>query len=93
MLYEVITWSLKLTGEAGFIVALLAGLAVGNFFPKFAESLKEAIRPELYIKTAIVLMGGLLGVKAAESLGLATAVMFRGLCAIVEAYLIRNNFV
>ncbi len=83
-----VPWSLKLTGEAGFIVALLAGLAVGNFFPKFAESLKEAIRPELYIKTAIVLMGGLLGVKAAESLGLATAVMFRGLCAIVEAYLI-----
>ncbi len=83
-----VPWSLRLTGEAGFIVALIAGLAVGNFFPKFAETLKEAIRPELYIKTAIVLMGGLLGVKAAESLGLATAVMFRGLCAIVEAYLI-----
>jgi uncharacterized membrane protein YadS len=29
-----------------------------------------------------------LGVKAAEALGLASAVMFRGLCAIVEAYLI-----
>lgn len=83
-----IPWSMKLTGEAGFIVALLAGLAVGNFFPKFSETLKEAIRPELYIKTAIVLMGALLGVKAAESLGLATAVMFRGLCAIAEAYLI-----
>ncbi|MDH4230850.1 MAG: YeiH family protein [Nitrospirota bacterium] len=83
-----VPWSLKLTGEAGFIVALIAGLAVGNFFPKLADKLKEAIRPELYIKTAIVLMGGLLGVKAAESLGLATAVMFRGLCAIVEAYLI-----
>ena len=83
-----IPWSLRLTGESGFIVALIAGLVVGNFFPKFAEKLKEAIRPELYIKTAIVLMGGLLGLKAAESLGLATAVMFRGLCAIVEAYLI-----
>lgn len=83
-----IPWSLKLTGEAGFIVALLAGLAVGNLFPKLSGFLKEAIRPELYIKTAIVLMGALLGVKAAESLGLATAVMFRGLCAIVEAYLI-----
>ena len=33
-------------------------------------------------------MGGALGVKAAESLGLASSVMFRGLCAIVEAYLI-----
>ncbi|HXX58810.1 MAG TPA: putative sulfate exporter family transporter [Thermodesulfovibrionales bacterium] len=83
-----IPWALKLTGEAGFIVALIVGLIVGNFFPRFAEILKEATRPELYIKTAIVIMGAGLGVKAAESLGLASAVMFRGLCAIVEAYLI-----
>ena len=26
-------WSLKLTGEGVFIVALIAGLIVGNFFP------------------------------------------------------------
>jgi uncharacterized membrane protein YadS len=83
-----ISWALKLTGEAGFIVALLAGLVVGNFFPKFADMMKEATRPELYIKTAIVILGGALGAVAAEKLGLATAVMFRGLCAIVEAYLI-----
>ncbi|GAB4410649.1 MAG: putative sulfate exporter family transporter [Thermodesulfovibrionales bacterium] len=83
-----ITWSLKLTAESGFIVALLAGLIVGNFFPRFAESIKEAVRPELYIKIAIVILGGFLGVVAAEKLGLATAVMFRGLCAIVEAYLV-----
>jgi uncharacterized membrane protein YadS len=83
-----IGWAMKLTGEAGFIVALLAGLAIGNFFPGFANALKEATRPELYIKTAIVILGGGLGVVAAEQLGLATAVMFRGLCAIVEAYLI-----
>ncbi len=83
-----IGWSLKLTGEAGFIVALIVGLIVGNFFPKFSETLKEATRPELYIKTAIVIMGAGLGVKAAEAAGLASAVLFRGLCAIVEAYLI-----
>jgi uncharacterized membrane protein YadS len=83
-----IGWAMKLTGEAGFIVALLVGLAIGNFFPGFAAALKEATRPELYIKTAIVILGGALGVVAAEQLGLATAVMFRGLCAIVEAYLI-----
>jgi len=83
-----ISWALKLTGEAGLIIALIAGLIVGNFLPKAAENLKEATRPELYIKTAIVIMGAGLGLKAAESLGLATAVMFRGLCAIVEAYLI-----
>ena len=73
-----ITWSLKLTPEAGFIVALVVGLLVGNFFPGFAGTIKEAVRPELYIKTAIVILGGFLGVIAAEKLGLATAVMFRG---------------
>jgi uncharacterized membrane protein YadS len=83
-----IGWSLKLTGEGGFIVALIAGLIVGNFFPGFAKVMEDATRPELYIKTAIVILGALLGVKAAGSVGLASAVMFRGLCAIIEAYLI-----
>lgn len=83
-----ITWSLRLSGEAGLIIALLAGLFIGNFMPGFANFLKEAVRPELYIKTAIVILGAALGVKAAGALGLATAVMFRGLCAIIEAYLI-----
>jgi len=83
-----ITWSLKLTGEAGFIVALAAGLIVGNFFPGFAAILAEATRPELFIKTAIVILGAGLGAKAAESLGLAQAILFRGLCASVEVYLI-----
>ena len=83
-----IAWSMNLTGEAGFIVALIAGLVVGNFFPRLLNLMKEAIRPELYIKIAIVLLGATLGVKSADALGLANAVMFRGLCAIVEAYLI-----
>jgi uncharacterized membrane protein YadS len=83
-----ITWSLKLTNEGGFIVALLAGLIVGNFLPGFASWMNEAIRPEWYIKTAIVILGGFLGITAAEKLGLATSLMFRGLAAIIEAYLI-----
>lgn len=83
-----VPWSLKLTGEAGFIVALLAGLIVGNFIPGLANFIKEAVRPELYIKTGIGLMGALLGLKSAQAFGLASAVLFRGLCAIIEAYLI-----
>jgi uncharacterized membrane protein YadS len=83
-----ISWSLQLTAEAGFIVALVAGLVVGNFLPRVSESLREAVRPELYVKTAIVLLGGFFGAAAAAQLGLAKAVLFRGLCAIVEAYLI-----
>jgi uncharacterized membrane protein YadS len=83
-----ISWSLKLTNEGGFIVALIAGLIVGNFLPAFAEWMKEAVRPEWYIKTAIVILGGFLGITAAEKLSLATSLMFRGLAAIIEAYLI-----
>lgn len=83
-----IPWSLKLTGEGGFIFALLLGLIVGNFFRPFAKFIGEALKPEFYIKTAIGLMGALIGLKSAEAFGLASAVLFRGLCAIVEAYLI-----
>jgi len=83
-----LSWSLRLTGESGLILALLAGLVIGNFFPSIANALKEATRPEWYIKTAIVILGAGIGVKAAGALGLASAVMFRGLCAIIEAYLI-----
>jgi uncharacterized membrane protein YadS len=53
-----------------------------------AAWLKEANRPEWYIKTAIVILGATLGVKAAEATGLLAAIMFRGLAAIIEAYLI-----
>jgi uncharacterized membrane protein YadS len=83
-----IPWSLNLTNESGFIIALLAGLVVGNFMPGVSRFLKEAIRPELYIKTAIVILGGFLGIAALEQRALATSVMFRGACAIIEAYLI-----
>ena len=83
-----ITWSLNLTGEAGYILALIVGLIIGNFFPGFARMLIEATRPELYVKTAIVILGAGLGANAAESMGLASAVLFRGLCASVEVYLI-----
>ncbi len=83
-----IGWSLKLTNEGGYIVALLAGLVIGNFMPGVAAWMSEAVRPEWYIKTAIVILGGFLGITAAEKLSLATSLMFRGLAAIVEAYLI-----
>jgi uncharacterized membrane protein YadS len=83
-----IGWSLKLTNEGGYVVALLAGLIIANFFPRLAEWLKEAIRPELYIKIAIVILGAFLAVTAAGRLTLATSLLLRGVAAIVEAYLI-----
>ena len=83
-----ISWSLKLTNEGGYIFALIAGLIIANFFPRLAEALKEAIRPELYIKVAIVILGGVFAVTAAGKLGLASSLILRGVAAIVEAYLI-----
>ena len=83
-----IGWSLNLTNEAGFIVALVAGLLVGNLIPFASSRMKEAIRPELYVKTAIVILGGTLGITAAEQTALATSMMFDGLCAMLAAYLI-----
>jgi len=83
-----ISWSLRLTNEGGFIFALLAGLIIANFFPRFAETIKEAIRPELYIKIAIVILGGFFAVTAAGKLNLASSLLLRGVAAIIEAYLI-----
>ncbi|HXZ17754.1 MAG TPA: putative sulfate exporter family transporter [Roseiarcus sp.] len=83
-----LAWSLKLTNEGGFIVALIAGLVIANVFPGFAERLKSAIRPELYIKIAIVILGAFIAVTAAGKLSLASSLLLRGVAAIVEAYLI-----
>ncbi|MDR2214833.1 MAG: YeiH family protein [Nevskiaceae bacterium] len=83
-----ITWSLKLTSEGGYILALLAGLIIGNFLPRVAHWLREAIRPELYIKAAIVILGAYLAVMAAGRASFAASLVLRGVAAIVEAYLI-----
>src|SRR5262249_15686966 len=83
-----ISWSLKLTNEGGYVVALVVGLIIANFFPRFADWLKEAVRPELYIKIAIVILGAILAVTAARRLNLASPLLVRGVGAIIEAYLI-----
>lgn len=83
-----ITWSLRLTNEGGYIVALISGLIIANFFPRFAEWLNEAVRPELYIKIAIVILGAFIAVTAVGKLSLASSLLFRGIAAIIEAYLI-----
>jgi uncharacterized membrane protein YadS len=83
-----ISWSLKLTNEGGYIIALVVGLIIANAFPRTAAWLQDAIRPELYIKIAIVILGAFLAVGALSRLSLATSVLWRGIAAIIEAYLI-----
>jgi len=83
-----LSFSLGLTGEAGYLVALALGLIVGNFFPAIAARFSDILRADLWIKPAIVLVGGAVGVKALEQQALAQTVLVRALAAIVEAYLI-----
>lgn len=80
--------SAHLTQEGGLLIALVLGLLVGNLAPGLAAWLGVAIRPELYIKIAIVILGGLFAITAADKLSLASGILLRGVAAIVEAYLI-----
>ena len=61
-----INWSLRLTNEGSYIIALIAGLMIANFLPRFADWHKDAIRPELYIKIAIVILCAFLAVTIAS---------------------------
>lgn len=82
-----IPWSLSL-GEMGFIFAMIIGLIIGNFFTGFAKFLEEAAKPEWFIKTGIVILGAAIGIKTVGAMDLGKTVIIRGLCAVVEAYLI-----
>ncbi|MCO5387605.1 MAG: YeiH family protein [Desulfosporosinus sp.] len=82
-----IPWSLSL-GEMGFVIAMIVGLIIGNFFQGFAKYLEGAAKPEWFIKTGIVILGAAIGIKTVGALGLANTVIIRGLCAVIEAYLI-----
>ena len=56
-----LSWGLQLGGGFSYMLALAVGLIIGNFFKGFAGFLKEAAKPEWFIKTAIVYLGVKLG--------------------------------
>jgi len=64
------------------------GLLIGNAFRKLPKPLEAAARPEWYIKTAIVLLGAVVGAKSLANLQTAAEILTRALIAIVAAYLI-----
>ena len=83
-----IDWSLSI-GGACYIIALFAGLFIGNLTPKrFRDFLKEAAKPEWFIKVAIVCLGTKLGLKAIEAQGFAIHLVLTGCCATIAAYLL-----
>jgi uncharacterized membrane protein YadS len=83
-----LSWGLQL-GEGGpYLLALLAGLALGNFAKGFAaKRLGEAARPEWYIKTAIVFLGVNLGAQTMQASGFAVNLILTGAAATFVAYL------
>jgi uncharacterized membrane protein YadS len=83
-----LSWGLQLGEGAPYLLALLAGLAIGNFGKAFAaKRLNEAARPEWYIKTAIVFLGVNLGAQTMEASGFAFELVLTGAAATFVAYL------
>jgi uncharacterized membrane protein YadS len=83
-----LSWGLQLGEGAPYLLALIAGLAIGNFARGFtAKHLGEAARPEWYIKTAIVFLGVNLGAQTMEASGFAVELILTGAAATFVAYL------
>jgi uncharacterized membrane protein YadS len=83
-----LSWGLQLGEGAPYLLALIAGLALGNFARGFAAArLAEAARPEWYIKTAIVFLGVNLGAQTIEASGFALDLVLTGAAAVFVAYL------
>jgi len=83
-----INWSLNLGGGASYLLALAVGLIIGNVFKGFANFLREAAKPEWFIKTAIVYLGVKLGVKSMSAAGFALELAITGAAATVVAYML-----
>jgi uncharacterized membrane protein YadS len=92
-------FTLSLGDGASFILALVVGLAIGNFLKPLARYLDTAAKPEWFIKTAIVFLGvkvGYLPIKAAATsqklghalAGLTFELFFAGAVAAIAAYMI-----
>ncbi len=92
-------FTMSLGGGASFILALIVGLSIGNFFKPLAKFLSTAAKPEWFIKTAIVFLGvkvGYLPIKAAatsQKLGHAVAgltfdLFVAGAAATIVAYMV-----
>jgi uncharacterized membrane protein YadS len=83
-----LTTSLSLGGGGSFILALIVGLIIGNFFKGFAGFLSEAAKPEWFIKTAIVYLGVKVGYMAMKAAGFVFELALAGAAATIVAYLI-----
>ncbi len=83
-----LSWGLQLGGGASYLLALIIGLSIGNFFKGFAKKIKEAAKPEWFIKTGIVLLGIKLGMMTMKAAGFTYELALAGAAAAFVAYLL-----
>ncbi len=83
-----LSWGLQLGGGFSFILALTVGLIIGNFIKPVAEFLKEAAKPEWFIKTAIVYLGIKLGHLSLKSTSFTFELLLAGAAATFVAYML-----
>jgi uncharacterized membrane protein YadS len=82
-----LSWGLQLGEGAPYLLALFAGLAIGNLAKGLAAKLAVAAKPEWYIKTAIVFLGVNLGAQTIQASGFAMDLILAGAAATFVAYL------
>ncbi len=82
------SWGLQLGGGASYLLALIVGLIIGNFIKPLAEFLKEAAKPEWFIKTAIVYLGIKVGLMSMKAAGFAFDLALAGAAATFVAYML-----
>lgn len=83
-----LSWGLQLGGGFSYMLALAVGLIIGNVFKGFAAFLKEAAKPEWFIKTAIVYLGIKLGLMSMQSTAYVVELALAGAAAVFVAYLL-----
>ncbi len=83
-----LSWGLSLGGGFSYLLALVIGLIIGNFFKGFAAFLSEAAKPEWFIKTAIVFLGVKIGVMSIEAAGFIAELVLTGVAATFVAYML-----
>ena len=76
-----LSWGLQLGGGFSYMLALAVGLLIGNVFKGLAHFLKEAAKPEWFIKTAIVYLGIKLGVMSMKATGFVVELALAGAAA------------
>jgi uncharacterized membrane protein YadS len=83
-----LSWGLQLGGGFSYMLALAVGLLIGNLFRGLAGFLREAAKPEWFIKTAIVFLGIKLGLMSMKATGFAVELALSGAAATFVAYLL-----